>query len=631
MIGICGIILKSDENVALERNIKEMTENMVSGPSIQHSWLVDGSVALGAAGFETQMSGARRTSVDGSPFCMTVCGNFYEGLPKDLTKKTCEDYCDVLMREYLRKGTNFFDESNGEFVIGVWDGREKSLYLATDLFRTYGLYYYEDPEKLIFSSDMKQILRCPVPVNQEIDLEAVVDFVGSSMIPTPKAIFKNVKKMPAGHVLKYKNGATRLKPYWHASFLNPCRNREKALAEEFNTILREAVQRRCGVNNAERGIGTFLSGGVDSSSLTGILADTSGSGLKSFSIGFGEEKFNEMEYARIAARAFRVQHYEHFVSPKDTLEAIPILAETFDEPYGNASALGAYFCGKMAKNQGVDILLSGDGGDELFAGNQRYADQELFEYYKRVPKKVRDYILKPGTEFFAAHLPFKVFEKGKKYIQRATIPYHKRITSYDFFHVVPMDELLDEAVLDAVGAEYDPYFMFGCYYFEAPAQQTLDRHLYLDWKLTIMDNDLIKFRMSHRAGIEVRFPYLDRNLVEFSVKVPARIKMRGRRLRSFQKKALSGLLPKEIREKKKHGFGLPIPIWLRTDRALNEVMRDLVLSPRSIQRGYFKKAALEKLVKDHSADETSFYGTALWNLMMLELWLRKMIDKKTDW
>jgi asparagine synthase (glutamine-hydrolysing) len=179
-------------------------------------------------------------------------------------------------------------------------------------------------------------------------------------------------------------------------------------------------------------------------------------------------------------------------------------------------------------------------------------------------------------------------------------------------------------MLDVVGREFNPYRIFTDYYFEAPAKNNLDRHLYIDWKLTLSDNDLIKVtRMTETAGITARYPFLDTPLVEFSARVPARIKMRGTKLRTFQKKAYADLLPLEIRRKKKHGFGLPIPVWLRTDKRLNEMMHDLVLSPRSIQRGYFRRKALENLVKDHSDEETSFYGTVLWNLMVLELWHRQ--------
>ncbi len=277
----------------------------------------------------------------------------------------------------------------------------------------------------------------------------------------------------------------------------------------------------------------------------------------------------------------------------------------------------------MAREHGVDILYAGDGGDELFAGNERYGTQRLFEYYHKIPSWLREPLVKPFVFALADGLTWGLFVKGKKYIQRASIPYHERITSYDFFKVVSIKDFLEDGFVDKVGRDYNPYAPFSFYYFQAPARNSLDRHLYVDWKLTISDNDILKFRMAEANGIPVRFPFLDYRLAEFSVTVPANIKMRGKKLRSFQKRAYADLLPLEIRTKKKHGFGLPIPVWLRTDRRLNEMMYDLVLSPRSIQRGYFRKKALKTLVERHRTDETSFYGTTLWNLMVLELWHRK--------
>jgi len=186
-------------------------------------------------------------------------------------------------------------------------------------------------------------------------------------------------------------------------------------------------------------------------------------------------------------------------------------------------------------------------------------------------------------------------------------------------------------LLALVGREFDPYEIFGDYFQQAPAQNNLDRHLYLDWILTLADNDLIKVnRMTEAAGVTARYPFLDYHLVEFSVTVPAKMKMHGMKLRSFQKKAYADLLPLETIRKKKHGFGLPIPVWLRTDRQLNELMHDLVLSPQSVQRGYFKKMAIEKLIDEHKHDQTSFYGSVLWNLMILELWHRNYFQDRSD-
>jgi asparagine synthase (glutamine-hydrolysing) len=374
-------------------------------------------------------------------------------------------------------------------------------------------------------------------------------------------------------------------------------------------------------------MGSFLSGGVDSSTLTGMLTQLTGQKIKCFSIGFDQEKFNEINYARIAARAFGAEHCEYFVTPADVYDLIPILIESFDEPFANASAVPTYFCAKLAKQNGIDILYAGDGGDELFAGNQRYADQRLFDYYYEIPEGLRTMLVEPCVFAVADALKVRIFQKAKKYIQRASIPYPQRLTSYGFFHLFPLQEFLTDEFLESIGRDYDPDVASHWYYDHAPANTPLDRQLYLDLKVTISDNDIFKVtRMTEAAGITPRFPFLDHRFAEFAATVPSNVKMRGRELRSFFKKAYADLLPVEVRNKSKHGFGLPISIWLRSDKRLKELMYEMVLSPRSVQRGYFRKKALEKIIELHKGDETSFYGTLLWNVIILELWHRNYVD-----
>jgi asparagine synthase (glutamine-hydrolysing) len=235
-----------------------------------------------------------------------------------------------------------------------------------------------------------------------------------------------------------------------------------------------------------------LSGGIDSSTLTGVLTRLTNRKIKCYSIGFDQEQFNEISYARIAAQAFGAEHYQYFVTPADVYEAIPILMESFDEPFANASAVPTYFCAKFAKDHGVDILYAGDGGDELFAGNQRYADQRLFDYYYKIPSVLRTAFVAPFVSALADGLELTLFQKAKKYIQRASIPYPQRLTSYGFFHVFPFRELLTADFVATVGQNYDSDGSAHRYYNEALANTALDRQLYVDLKMTISDNDILK-------------------------------------------------------------------------------------------------------------------------------------------
>jgi asparagine synthase (glutamine-hydrolysing) len=583
-----------------------------------------GYVGIGTKGFPGHLAGITEMTSQGQPLALAFHGSLYNLRELSLSGGQDSDPFREILGIYLREGMTFLRRLRGEFALAVWDGLKEVLYLASDRFRVHPLFYYQDQDKLVFASRINGILACPFPVKLTINFEAIVDLVVSSVIPTPKTIVNEIRKIPPGHILAIHRGETQLSPYWEINFLDPSKVCKAELTEKLKTHLIEAVSVRLEEDGVSERIGTFLSGGVDSSTVTGILTRLTKRSIKSFSIGFEEQRFNEINYARIAARAFGAKHYEYFVTPQDTYNAIPALLDAFDEPFANASAVPTYFCAKMAKEHGVDILYAGDGGDELFAGNERYAAQRLFEWYHKIPRWLREPILQPVIFFLAGGLKRQVFVMGKKYIQRANIPYPERLSSYGFSKVVPMTDLIEDNLLEVIGRDYDPYAPVSFYYFQAPARTELDRQLYIDLKLAISDNDLFKVtRMTEAVGVTVRFPFLDHRLAEFAASVPADIKMPGRKLRAFFKEAYADLLPLETRTKKKHGFGLPIPVWLRTDRQLNEMMHDLILSPRSVQRGYFRKKALEELIERHNVDETSFYGTLLWNLMILELWHRR--------
>lgn len=628
MSGICGIVFHDKAKQLESIHLLSMVQALDASQRGESFTVSLGPIGFGAQRFSRRLAGVSKLISHERPLALAFHGSLYNLQDLFPGEKYDSDVMVALLRLYEEEGITFLQRLRGEFSLAIWNGSTETLYLATDRFRVHPLLYYQDNDKLVFASRMKGILASPFPIKQTINPEAIVSVVSSSFIPTPKTIFKEVKKLAPGHILTYQKKEIKLEPYWEINFLQPDPTKESQLARTLKTYFTEAISVRLKVDENPNRIGTFLSGGVDSSTVTGVLTQLVGHPIKSFSIGFEEQRFNEISYARIAAQAFGAEHYEYFVSPKDTYEVIPILLEGFDEPYGNASSIPTYFCAKLAREHGVDILYAGDGGDELFGGNERYATQRLFDYYSKIPAWVREPFLKPLVFALADGLKWSLFVKGKKYIQRASIPYPERLFSYGFFKVIPMVELFEESLLEAIGRNYDPFALTRFYYFQAPAQSELDKQLYIDLKLAISDNDLLKVtRMTEAKGVMVRFPFLDHRLAEFAATIPASIKMRGRQLRSFFKKAYADLLPLEIRTKQKHGFGLPIPVWLRTDRRLNEMMYDLILAPQSVQRGYFQKKTLERLIEHHKTDETSFYGTTLWDLMVLELWHRAYLNK----
>jgi asparagine synthase (glutamine-hydrolysing) len=631
MSGICGVFAKVRDARLSEAAIEAMCAELPLGANHaetgRRATLVLGPVLFGVSLFGRQVGGVAQATRDGA-----TVGVVCYGTPYDTDSAgggaASPNFAESILGRYLRDGISFVDRLDGEITFAVWDGRTEQLHLATDRFRIHPLFYSDRPEQLVFASRIGALLQSPIPMTTSIRPEAIVDTVASSAIPTPKTVFREVAKVPPGHLLVHGRGKTSLSPYWQPDFLHPSAEREAELTAELRTRFSDAVARRLRTDGAIERLGTFLSGGVDSSTVTGVLMQAAGRPMKSFSIGFGEPRYNEISYARIAARALGAEHFEYFVVPKDVPEVLPALMASFDEPYGNASAVPTHLCARLARDHGVDVLYAGDGGDELFGGNERYASQRVFEYYNRIPSWIGRGIIEPAVTALADRLPWNLFVKGKKYIRRATLPAGKRITSYDFFNVFPMERFLTGEFLAEVGAGYDPGEATERLHAQALARTELDRQLYLDLHLTISDNDLFKVtRMAEAAGVTVRFPFLDRRLAEFAMTVPASMKMRGGKLRTFFKNAYADLLPKEVRTKSKHGFGLPIAVWLQTDPVLSEMLHDLVLGPRATARGYFRKEALEELIQLHRSDPTSFFGTALWNLMILELWHRGFESK----
>ncbi len=623
MSGVCGSVLQNNRHLN-KTDLMQMVRALGVSEANNELIAFHNTVAMGVQGGRNSLTGVAEMTVHSHHFIIAFHGNLYNLRDILPSHENYSRLYDALIRLYLKEGISFLQKLRGEFALSLWDGASGTLYLATDRFRIHPLFYYQDETKIVFSSRIKGILACPLPVELTVNPESIIDVVASSAIPTPKTIFKEIKKIPPGNVLEYRNGQIRLNSYWDISFYDQGNNNEKDLALKLKMHFDDAVLERLKVDGDSDRIGTFLSGGIDSSTLTGVVTNLNKHPVKSFSIGFDVERFNEIDYARIVARAFNAKHYEYFVTAKDTYDIIPVLIDEFDEPYANASAVPTYFCAKLARDHGVDILYAGDGGDEIFAGNERYATQRMFEYYHMIPGWLRRFIIRPAVFTLADTFNWNIFLKGKKYIKRASIPNPERLLSYGVFNVIPENKLFTEEFLRSVRSDYDHAEMVNIYYSNAPAKNDLDRQLYIDLKLAISDNDLFKVtRMTEALGIAVRFPFLDHKLAEFAASVPANIKMRGRELRSFFKNTYADVLPREVLSKTKHGFGLPIPLWLRTDKRLNDMMYDLVLSPLSIQRGYFQKKTLESIVESHKTDKTSFYGTLLWNLMMIELWHRK--------
>jgi asparagine synthase (glutamine-hydrolysing) len=363
---------------------------------------------------------------------------------------------------------------------------------------------------------------------------------------------------------------------------------------------------------------TVFAEGTDSSTVAGMLRQVTGEAPRTFSIGFDAQGFDEVGYARIAARRFETRHKEYYVTPDDVVSAVPRIAAVHDQPFGNSSAVPTYYCAKLARDDGVDTLLGGDGGDELFGGNARYATQYFYSLYGDLPQPLRQTVLEPA---FGLLPGVGIVGKARRYMVHASLPMPARYDHYNLLQRLGPETVFTSEFLGGVcrGA---PAVQVEQAYRSSNADSLINRMLALDFKYTLADNDLPKVvRSSELAGVDVRFPLLHDEVVAFSARLPPGLKLRGPRLRYFFKKALQDFLPPEIIAKTKHGFGMPFGRWLHSHEPLRQLAFESLsdLKRRNIVRGEF----IDQLTDAHVKSHADYYGTMVWILMMLEQWLKQ--------
>ena len=519
---------------------------------------------------------------------------------------------------YRRHGARFLAALRGGFALALWWPRARRLVLAADRFGIRRLYYAATPEGIAFGTRVTVPLALP-GTTAAVDPEAVYAYLNYSAIPAPQTIYRAIRRLPPGHLLEWQDGRLRVEPYWNMRYTERAISRTAAAA----SLVRHTEE---AVGEALRGTdpkhtGAFLSGGTDSSTVVGLMTRLTGERVNAFSIGFLEARYDELQYAELAARHFDATHYTRVVTADDAFSCLPEVIDAYDEPFGDNSALPTFLCARLARETGVRLLLAGDGGDEIFGGNERYRREQVLARYRLIPGAIRRGLIEP---MLGAVKPGRMdlLGKAQRYVGRASQPNPDRFYSSEFFIAREHLRLLHPDFLSAIIPDA-PIRIARRHFDAVAAQSELNRLLYVDLKITLGDNDLFKVtRMAELAGIAVRFPMLDPRLVEFTGTLPAWHKVRGTEKRHLFKRAFSTLLPAATLAKVKHGFGLPISDWLRTHGPFHELARDTLLSRRSRERGYFAPGVLEELFRLHEDDRTPFYGDLLWSLLMLELWHR---------
>lgn len=521
-----------------------------------------------------------------------------------------------LINRYKEVGDNFINQISQPYSLVLIDQANRKLLLATERLGQRHIYYARTEHGLVFGSTADSVIAHP-EVDTSISEQSVYDYVYFHHCPSPNTIYKQVNKLEGGQLLSYQDGKVAIRTYWLPTFSEKLVGSVAEAGQELQDKIQQSVQ-QLSVGAVETG--AFLSGGLDSSSVAGALASVYPGQARTFTMGFPVDGYDEIEYARIAAKRFNTQQNEYYLTPDDTVAAIPKIAAYYDEPFGNSSALAAYYCAKMAKDNGIKVLLAGDGGDELFAGNERYARQLLFDGYQKVPGLIRGAVDGVFGHMPEALLQNKLLFKAKRYIDQANTPLPDRLQDYNFLHRHPVEEIFSAGFIGQINTEQPLAGLRTCY--QRPEQaSSLNRMLYMDWKSTLHDNDLVKVnKMCEMAGVEVCYPLLSQDIVDFSCRIPSDLKLKGQQLRYFYKQAMTGFLPDEIINKSKHGFGLPFGIWLKDHQPLKELAYDSINDLK--KRHYFRPEFLDHAIAMHQSIHASYYGELIWILMMLELWLQ---------
>ncbi len=515
-----------------------------------------------------------------------------------------------LWQKYGREALQYM---HGSFGLAILDTAAHTALLAIDRVGVHSMALAVANGVLVFSNRADVVSAHPM-VGRRLDMQSLFNYFYFYDVPAPGTIYHGVEKLLPGQYAWFDHGKIERDFYWRLHYRDAPRNDFDAMAGRFNTILRESVGRARGTDQ----VAAFLSGGTDSSAVAGVLTEIQHQSARTYSIGFSAEGFDEMAFARLAGKRFGLDMREYYLTPDDVLAAIPIIAQHYDEPFANESAVPTYFCAKLAQADGYRVILAGDGGDEIFGGNTRYAKQKIFEAYARLPSWLRAALIEPLAGLPGlGHLP--PTRKLQSYIRQANIPLPERTEAYNYLYRQPLAEMFTPDFLAQIDSGI-PIIGLKDAYERTDSTSFINRMMHLDMKFTIADNDLRKVNgMTEAAGMEVRYPLLDDAMIEFSGEIPPDWKVKGHYLRWFYKNSLKGFLPDEIINKSKHGFGLPFGIWARDYAPLRERMEDRLSDFK--RRHWLQPAYIDRVRAQHRSTHATYFGKMLWVIVMLEEWM----------
>ena len=624
MCGICGKLRLDHARPIEPHEITAMCKPLrARGPDDQGVY-VDGPVGLGATRLAIiDVAGGHMplSNEDGSIW-IAYNGEIYNApqLRRQLEQAghvfaTATD-TEVIVHLYEEFGDDFAEHLNGMFAVAIWDGQQQRLVLARDPMGIKPLYYSRSQDQLVFGSEMKALLAAGI--ERQVDRTALHDYLSLNYVPGPRSLLDGVHKLPPGHVLTLERPTNQMhiRKYWDIPLVeHPVIPRGLDAEAELLELLRQIVRDQM---ISDVPVGAFLSGGVDSSMVVALMSEVAKTPVRTFSIGFRERSYDESVYARMVAEQYQTEHHELILEP-DAVAIVQGMADYFDEPFADSSAVAVHAVSQLAAQQ-VKVVLSGDGGDEVFGGYATYQADKLALLYRRFPRIVGSQwipwiVNQLPTSDKKVSFDFKL----KRFANGASLPpLAAHVAWKEFFSESMKGRLYGNEYVRDASTPRPTVELMQEYFDHYRTDDLLNRLLYVDSKVQLVDGMLTKVdRMSMANSLEVRVPLLDLRLVEFMARLPSSLKVRGLQLKRLFRRAARTLLPAAILRRRKAGFHVPIPRWLKTD--LREMVGDYLSRSMIESQGFFDPDVVEQMLNDHARGRAD-YSRNLWNLLMFSLW-----------
>jgi len=633
MCGICGVVGQADEQL-----IKSMLARIAHrGPDDEGVHIATTSTAdriglghrrlsiidLSPAGHEPMpdASGKVWLTYNGEIYNFKELRRELEALGHRFRSGTDAE---VIIYAYLEWGRDCVSRFNGMFAFAIWDSRDESLFIARDRLGIKPLYYSETPVGFAFASEIKALLAIP-GIDCSPDLAALDQFMTFLWTPDPNTAFRGIFKLPPAHYLVYRDGKAEIQEYWDVTF-----DEDDSLSEaDWIDALREQITRSVrGQMISDVPLGAFLSGGLDSSTLVALMTDVADKKLTTYTFGFKQEDLrydileDDVKYARIVGSKFETDYQEHYLEPQ-VMELLPKLVYHLDEPVADPAIITSYLICRAARER-LTVLLSGMGGDEVFAGYPRHAAVKIAEAYNIIPA----FLSRPLVDALPGAKPGRLtalFRNTKKLARSAALPERERYLGFGTYFTEDEKRELYSGRMREAASDFDPYREHRKYFDRVVAQDFVNQMLYVDLKTFLPCLNLTYTdKTSMAASTEVRVPLLDHELVELAARIPARLKLKGLSGKHILKRAAEAWLPSEIINRKKAGFSAPVRAWLVRD--LREMVEDLLSESNINRRGYFEYSFVRRLI-DENLSGREDNSLKVFQLLTLELWHRAFIDE----